>query len=125
MPIMGRQIGQAMCDALGLPKNTASFTLRVRHDEIVSVECQYYPDNGPDLVAALAEYELARRPSAAATVHQAEAMGFDTWMHQRTEAAHDAYMARTRSMIWIDRIVFAGRIYESIRPRVLEIAGIL
>jgi hypothetical protein len=36
-PILGHQIGQQLCDALGLPKNTVGFTLRCHANEMVSV----------------------------------------------------------------------------------------
>lgn len=63
MAVLGHQIGKALCDALGLPKGTTGFTLRVKHDCIVSIECEYYPNiDAGDLTRALMEFELVRKP---------------------------------------------------------------
>lgn len=62
-PVLGHQIGKALCDTLGLPKGTKSFTLRVKHNCIVSIECEYYPHiDAGDLTAALLEFSLVRKP---------------------------------------------------------------
>lgn len=95
-PILGNQIGQALCDALGLPNRTASFTLRVRADHIVTVECEYYPTDGDGLVKALAEYTLERRSQTEVDQHPAAALGFDVWMERRKAAEHESYMDRMR-----------------------------
>ncbi|MFC0132077.1 hypothetical protein CR105_24465 [Massilia eurypsychrophila] len=89
MAIMSHQIGKALCDALQLPKQTRSFVLRVETGNIVSVECEYYPEGS--FVAALAEYELVRKPEVKTAPAE---MNFDAWMRDRIDAAHAAYMAR-------------------------------
>lgn len=90
MAILGHEIGKALIDALGLPKQTISFVLRVQADRLVTVECEYYPDDAPALVTALAEYELVPRN----IVGTEETLSFDAWMGNRINAAHDAMMER-------------------------------
>ncbi|MFC0132019.1 hypothetical protein CR105_16005 [Massilia eurypsychrophila] len=89
MAIISHQIGKALCDALQLPKQTRSFVLRVEAGNVVTVECEYYPEG--EFVTALAEYELVRRPEVKVAP---PAIHFDAWMRERTDAAHAAYMAR-------------------------------
>jgi hypothetical protein len=125
-----KTLGPELMKLLGIPPQCSSFELRCAADEIVSVKCEFYPLGDAGTAAAigkvLADYELVRRPVADAhPKHPAEVIGFDAWMRQRTDAVHGAYMARTRGMVRIDRIVFAERFYESIRPRVLEIVEAL
>lgn len=97
--IAGHQLSAKLVAALGLPRNTAAFTLRARAGEVVTVECEYYPDDG-GIVAALAEYGLVPRTKLAATpMHRAESIGFDAWLAERTEAAHQAMMAQVRADI--------------------------
>ncbi len=43
-PALGRELGAAIVAALGLPKSTVAIDIRIRHDELVQVECSYYPD---------------------------------------------------------------------------------
>jgi len=68
---------------------TRGFTLRCRHNEPVTVECEYYPSGSFE--AALAQYHLVPRPEA----KPAEPLHFGTWMQQRTERAHAEFMERT------------------------------
>jgi hypothetical protein len=92
MPVvLGQQIGQALCDVLGLPKGTRSFELRCAVDEAVTVSCEYYPsiDVYP-LKTALAVYELSLRTGP----REEPAINFDAWMNERKSAAHAAMMAR-------------------------------
>jgi hypothetical protein len=99
MAIMGHQIGQQLCDALGQPPRTRSFVLRCAVGEAVTVVCEYYPADNPQhpLKPAFAEYELVRRDVKPAPVH------FDTWMRARREAAHAAMLARDARLAAIDR----------------------
>lgn len=60
MAIIGHEICDALIKALGLPEQTRSFVLRVECGKIVTVECEYYPDDG-GIVTALAEYTLTRK----------------------------------------------------------------
>lgn len=104
-PILGHQIGQVLCNALGLPKNTVAFTLRCRAGEVVRVECEYLPESADALGTALMEYELLPRRAAWARPvpkHPAEVIGFDAWMRERTEAVHAAFMRRTSRLLWCD-----------------------
>ena len=98
MAIMGHQVGQELCEALGLPKNTVGFTLRCYAGEFTKVECEYLPEDGSGLATALAEYFLVERkqPKQAAPVH------FDAWMRERKESAHQAFMAESRKFVRLD-----------------------
>jgi hypothetical protein len=111
MQIIGQQLNAALIKALGLPRNTLAFTLRAKVGDIVTVECEYYPDDG-GIVAALAEYGLVPRDSvrvhrigepeprgilAKPAPHRAEVIGFDAWMRERTERAHRIFMASMAS----------------------------
>lgn len=102
MPIMGHQISQAMLDALGLPKHVTAFSLHVRAGDIMTVDCEYYPDDLPAVEKALASYTLEHRRTAEfydrvfadAEGKRAAEIGFDAWMRERTARAHAEYMAR-------------------------------
>jgi hypothetical protein len=94
MALMGQEIGKQLCAALGLPKNTVGFTLRCYALELVTVECEYYPE-GKLLTSALAQFTLEPRAVPAEDErHPSEVIGFDAWMRERTQAAHAAYMGR-------------------------------
>ena len=48
--------------ALGLPKNTRSFVLRASVDEVMTIECEYFPDEiDVDALPTLAVFELEKR----------------------------------------------------------------
>jgi hypothetical protein len=89
-------LGPQLISLLGLPKHVISFELRCAVNEIVSVKCEYHPEDAAGFDTVLAEYELVPRQSAEAApaVHPAQAMGFDAWMRERTEAAHRAFVDR-------------------------------
>jgi len=94
-PISAQRIGADLIKALGLPRMTKSFTLRVAAGEIVTVSCEYYPEDG-GVVPALAVYDLVERDvlqQPSAVEHAAQ--HFDTWMRDRTERAHREFMERT------------------------------
>lgn len=95
---MGRQIGQELCDALGLPKNTIGFTLRVYANEIVTVSCEYAPDD-PGIVRLLGKFDLVQRDSAPDAT---EPLHYDTWLRERTERAHAEFMRRTSRRLMRD-----------------------
>ena len=59
----GQNVSQRLVEALGLPKNTVWFELRVAYGEIATVKCAYQPENSSDKLAdvILAEYELVER----------------------------------------------------------------
>ena len=44
MPVMGHMVGKKLVEALGLPERTRKLTLTVEAFELVTVECEYYPD---------------------------------------------------------------------------------
>ncbi|MES0444967.1 MAG: hypothetical protein ABUJ92_00340 [Desulfobacterales bacterium] len=48
MPVMGIDIGPWLIKTFGLPKTTTKFTLHSVFDELVRVECEYYPDINTD-----------------------------------------------------------------------------
>jgi hypothetical protein len=55
----GKELGNKLIDALGLPKNTVWLELRVAINEVASVTCCYYPDISSErLIEVLSEYEL-------------------------------------------------------------------
>lgn len=92
--MLGQQIGPKLLESLGLPKNTISFTLRVRVGEVVTVECVYAPE-GDVYASELAEYFLVNRQVPRVDQpHPAEVLGYDVWLQQRNEAAHRQLMAR-------------------------------
>ncbi|MCA1857439.1 hypothetical protein LE190_16115 [Massilia oculi] len=97
--ILGQHIGKELCDALSLPKYTIGFTLRARVGELVTIECEYVPDDQVcvgDFTVALAQYHLTPANDRAKAVrHPAEVMGYQAWLAQRNEDAHCKYMART------------------------------
>ena len=89
-PIPAQRIGADLIKALGLPKMTRSFTLHCAAGEIVTVSCEYYPEDG-GIVPALAVYALVERQAP----RPPEPIHFDTWMRDRTERAHRDFMERT------------------------------
>ena len=90
-------LGPQLVALLGLPKNCVSFELHCAAGEIVMVKCEFYPEEAEGIDLVLAEYELVpRATSAAAEPQRAEVIGFDAWMHERTEAAHHAMMAHAK-----------------------------
>ena len=94
-------LGPKLIEALGAPKHCTWLELRLAFNEIPTVRCEYYPvgdDGAIDLVSrVLAEYELVPRTAPAAVEpHPAEVVGFDAWMRERTEAAHQAMMKHAR-----------------------------
>jgi hypothetical protein len=122
MAIAGHEIGQALCDALNLPKQTRSFVLRVETGRIVTVECEYFPEDGDGITSALAEYELVRKPEP---VMQPTAMHFDTWMRLRTEAAHAAMMARMKALSARDAVEAQALQLKSLKQFSLALRGML
>lgn len=100
MAVIGQQIGQSLIDALGLPKNLISFELRVAANEVVSVRCEYLPDDldGAALQSAFAEYELVERSAP----KEQTPFNFDAWMSGRKEAAHAAMLERDKELSRID-----------------------
>lgn len=98
MALMGHQIGKALCEALGLPKYTRSFTLRCEVGQIVTAECEYHPDiDTATLETCIAKFELHRK---ADEPREEAPLNFDTWMRERTERAHTEYMQRLSSGIF-------------------------
>lgn len=92
MPLTGQDIGKELCDVLGLPKNTISFTLRASVGHFVTVECEYAPD-GREWVRELAEFHLVRKPGQVQP--EAAPAHYDDLHARRVELAHRDYMART------------------------------
>lgn len=85
-------LGPQLIGMLGMPKHVISFELRCAVGEIVTVKCEYCPEEADGIDTVLAEYELVPRASE----RTAEVIGFDAWMHERTEAAHQAMMQHAR-----------------------------
>lgn len=129
-PATPQQIYLALKELLGPPEMCASFELRVRQGDLVTVACEHYLSDNKGGIAqlgrVLSEFELV--PRAGAThLQKDEAINFDAWMRQRTDAAHDAYMARTSRMLDSDRRkILADAIYKNvIRPYVHEVVKML
>lgn len=90
-------LGPQLIALLGLPKHCISFELRCAVGEIVTVKCEFHPEDAESFELVLAGYELVpRKTRAAVEPHPAEVIGFDAWMRERTEAAHLAMMKHAR-----------------------------
>lgn len=90
-----RDIGSALAKALGLPPRTRGFTLRCYVDEVVTVECEYFPDINISAATELARYTVVRTgPAKQEQAPEQPVQHFDDWMRERTEQAHAEYMAR-------------------------------
>jgi hypothetical protein len=102
-----QQLGQKLCEALGLPKNVLWFELRVAYDEAVTVKCEYHPerDDGKPLEAVLAEYEfeVAKRVESAA---EPAPFNFDAWLKAKNAAAHAALLESHRALSRMDERLF-------------------
>ena len=94
--IAGQQISKELQDALGLPKYTRGFTLRAYVNELVMVECEYYPDGG--FQPALARYHLVPRDDSPAVAP----FDYGAWLRKRTERAHREFMDRTSRLLPCD-----------------------
>lgn len=100
-PVTAMHIYPALKALLGLPDMCTQFELRVRHNDVVTVDCQYYLSLDAPGIAQLAtvfgEYELVPRTEMGnANPHPSEVIGFDAWLRERTEAAHQAMMKHSR-----------------------------
>ena len=93
-------LGPQLVALLGLPKNCVSFELRCAAGEIVTVKCEFYPEEVESFdLLLLADYELVPRTAAAsrcAEQHRAAVIGFDAWMRELTDVAHQAMMRHAR-----------------------------
>jgi len=101
-PITGQDIGKELCDALGLPKNTISFTLRAQVGHFVTVECEYAPE-GREWLRELAEFHLVRQPETKAPA--VAPMHYDDWLAQSKAIAHRDFMMRTSRRLPCDMAV--------------------
>ncbi len=91
------KLGSQLIALLGLPKHCVSFELRCAAGEIVTVKCEYHPEEAEGFDLVLAEYELVpRQTPGAVEPHSAEIIGFDAWMREGTEAVHQAMMAQAK-----------------------------
>ena len=94
------KLGSQLIALLGLPKHCVSFELRCAAGELVRVKCKFYPEEVEGIDLVLSEYELVPHISAArghAQRHRAAAIGFDAWLRERTEVAHQTMMKHSRS----------------------------
>jgi hypothetical protein len=66
MAIVGREIGSALCKALGLPSSVTRLDIKVPADAPVEVVCRFYPskDGMERLVELLQRYEVQPRGEA-------------------------------------------------------------
>jgi hypothetical protein len=114
--IVGHQISKGLCDALGLPKHTRGFTLRCYTGELVTVECEYYPDGS--FQTELAQCRLAL--IGAADWPKPTPFNFDAWMRERTERAHREFMERTSRRLPCDVTVEDVARYFRVPVEMLE-----
>lgn len=98
-PILATEIGARLLEALGLPPNTSGFTLRCYSGEFVTVTCEYAPEDGDALVAALSEFEVMRRDP----LELAPGEHYDTWRKRKIEADHAEFMRRTSRLPGLTR----------------------
>jgi hypothetical protein len=102
-----QELGQKLCDALGLPKRVVWFELRVACDELVTVKCEYYPERNDrmplEAVFAQFEFEVVRREPV--EVEQ-EPFNFDAWLNAKNNAAHAALMDSHRELSGMDARLF-------------------
>jgi hypothetical protein len=96
--MLGHQVGPQLVEALGLPRNTTGFTLRCYANEVVSVTCEYWPEDS-GLADALSQCNLV---AVGGTLPRTEAFDFDAWMRERTERAHREFMERTSRLLPCD-----------------------
>jgi hypothetical protein len=100
-PVTAMQIYPALKALFGLPDMCTKFELRVHHNDVVTIDCQYYLSLDAPGIAQLAEvfgeYDLVPRTKLGdAEPHPCEVIGFDAWMRERAEAAHQAMMKHAR-----------------------------
>lgn len=99
--ILGRHIGPALVEALGLPRNTAWFELRCAVDEAVTVKCEYYPAGSDGLATVFAQYQLVHRDGPELQSDHLES--FDAWIAMRNDIAHKAFMIESGRQFQFDR----------------------
>lgn len=90
-----RTLGPQLIALLGLPKHCISFELRCAAGELVTVQCEFYPEETEGIDLVLAGYELVPREAGHAPAPPV-INDFDAWMRERTEAAHQAMMKHAR-----------------------------
>lgn len=88
-------LGPQLIALLGLPKHCISFELRCAVGEIVTVKCEYHPEEAQGIDLVLAGYELVPREVGHAAAPPV-INDFDAWMRARTEAAHQVMMKHAR-----------------------------
>ena len=102
-----RTLGPQLIALLGLPKHCVSFELRCPVGEIVTVKCEYHPEDADGVDLVLAEYELVPRETLSAAAPCAandlsvsawardaapllQGMPYDAWVCHRAGVAHAA-----------------------------------
>lgn len=100
-------LGPQLIALLGLPKNCVSFELRCAAGELVTVKCEFYPEEAEGIDLVLAEYELVPRETPSAVVSRTaddlsvsawaretgpllQGMPYDAWICRRAGVAHAA-----------------------------------
>lgn len=90
---------QALAEAMELPKGVTKMSLHLEVDKPVTIECEIVPHVDLGLLTkVMRSFELVPADVVLPEVHPAEVMGFDAWMRERTERAHQEYMRRTGSL---------------------------
>jgi hypothetical protein len=96
---LSQVLGSKLIEALGMPKHVVWFELRCAVDEVVSVRCEYHPEepNGLSPETVLAKYEVVERTAR---------VDFDAWLNARKTRAHLAMMERHRALSRMDERLF-------------------
>lgn len=90
---------QALTEAMDMPKGVTRMSIHLEHDKPATIECEIVPNvSTGDLTRVMQSFSLVRNNFQSVGLHPAEVMGFDAWMRERTERAHQEYMRRTGSL---------------------------
>ena len=95
------QFYDALAKAIDLPReNVIEATIRMTGGGPVVIQCEILVPSvdTKSLVRAMRSFRLVDLSEPATIRHEAEAVGFDVWMRDRTEQAHQEYMHRTRHL---------------------------
>lgn len=100
-------LGPQLMALLGLPKHCVSFELRCAAGELVTVKCEFYPEEAEGIDLVLAEYELVPCETLSAVVSciaddlsvsawaretgpLLQGMPYDAWVCHHADVAHAA-----------------------------------
>lgn len=110
MAIVGREIGSALCEALGLPGRTSRVEIVVPCDAPVEVVCRYYPtiEQMSGLVELLQRYEVQAKEAPRVVAHCEGApvwriLPRDAWQMRLSgdEVQVGAFVDATNTLCWL------------------------